>query len=155
MSLSLWAEVIWIYFAAGSTSRFSDRLFPPSISAWLTHRLFQMCGEFTSGRRIVIGCGLRFGGGVVGWTRRGSGSSRKTEDWLSAPGDGRKSMHDRIWTAWSAALACYFVWLDREVMGAREGVLTARGKAPSSEKRISILLSSRVLAFAMVSVGRG
>ena len=54
----------------------------------------------------------------------------------------------------SAALTCYFVWLDREVRGVREGVLMARGNAPLSEKRISILLSSRLLAFAMVSVGR-
>ena len=72
--------------------------------------------ECTSGRKIVNRCGLRFGGGVVGWTRRGGGSSTKTEGWLSAPGDGQESIHNRIWTAWSAALACYFVWLDREVM---------------------------------------
>jgi len=85
----------------------------PAPSGWFTHRLFQMPCECTSGGRMMDRCGVRFGGGVIGWTRRGSGSSRKTEGWLSAPANRRLfisiSSIDGIWlrpTALLISLSC-------------------------------------------------
>jgi hypothetical protein len=99
-------------------------------------------------------CGVRLVGGVVRVDEKRNRIFKK--DGRLAFGARRRAevhAHEDL-DHLVCGLACYFVWLDWEVRGAREGVPMARGNAPLSEKSISILLSSRLLAFVMGSVGR-